>query len=127
LSVQIRDQLFLYTDPAVSSGSREVFKVIKIFLYFVFTAENIIFKRGFKYCFLLCFRYEDLPRRRRERGAEQHHDDQQLGGGLLGLRLRLLRGTLIKKKRKFSSYIKEIQMGAVAKSNMRKGFLIPIH
>jgi hypothetical protein len=35
-------------------------------------------------------------------------------------------GTLIKKERKFSSYItyKEIHLGAVAKSYMRKGFLI---
>jgi hypothetical protein len=32
--------------------------------------------------------------------------------------------TLIKKKMKFSLYIKGIQMGAVAKSYMRKGFLI---
>ncbi len=32
--------------------------------------------------------------------------------------------TLIKKKIKFSSYIKKIQSGAVAKSYMRKGFLI---
>jgi hypothetical protein len=31
--------------------------------------------------------------------------------------------TLIKKKIKFSSYIKEIQNGAVAKSYIRKGFL----
>ncbi len=33
-------------------------------------------------------------------------------------------GTLIKKKIKFSSYNKEIQNGAVAKSYMKKGFLI---
>ncbi len=32
--------------------------------------------------------------------------------------------TLIKKKKNFSSYIKDIQMEAVAKSYMRKGFLI---
>jgi hypothetical protein len=32
--------------------------------------------------------------------------------------------TLIKKKRKFSNIYKEIQSGAVAKSYMRKGFLI---
>jgi hypothetical protein len=32
--------------------------------------------------------------------------------------------TLIKKQRKFSSYIRKLQMGSVAKSYMRKGFLI---
>jgi hypothetical protein len=31
---------------------------------------------------------------------------------------------LIKKKRKISSHIRKFQMGAVAKSYMRKGFLI---
>jgi hypothetical protein len=36
----------------------------------------------------------------------------------------LLLGALIKKKIKFSSYIGEIQSGAVTKSYMRKGFLI---
>jgi hypothetical protein len=35
-----------------------------------------------------------------------------------------LTATLIKKKIKFSSYIREIESGAVAKSYMRKGFLI---
>jgi hypothetical protein len=33
-------------------------------------------------------------------------------------------GTLIKKKIKFSSYIRKFRVGAVAKSYMRKGFLI---
>ncbi len=35
-----------------------------------------------------------------------------------------LKNALLKKKRKFSTYLKEIQPEAVAKSYMRKGFLI---
>jgi hypothetical protein len=46
------------------------------------------------------------------------------GLGCLRLGKVLQLGTLIKKKIKFSSYIREIQNGAVAKSYMRKGFLI---
>jgi hypothetical protein len=58
---------------------------------------------------------------------------KKMGGGVeVGLPIRSKNGllpsqcpgTLIKKKIKFSSYKRKIQSGTVAKSYMRKGFLI---
>jgi hypothetical protein len=53
---------------------------------------------------------------------DREHPDILREGGLYIFKVR--QHTLIKNKIKFSSYKKEIHTGAVAKSYMRKGFLI---